>query len=125
MLNQNQKIAKYIETSLKAIFGLNNGNTDDPNNNSSGVFNPSNPDQSGKEPEGPVSGGLGTGEVLFGSKDAFFDYEKGLVEYGDVITTYYGLLVGKFNDGTIPEELKEFFEQYYDILFGIEEDTEE
>lgn len=122
---ENKKIADYIESELKNIFGLNEGNIDDPTHSGSGNPNIEDPNQNIKLPDGPADGGLGKGEILFGSNDAFFDPEKGLVEYGDVITSYYGALVGKFNDGTIPEELKEFFEQYYEILFGIEEDEEE
>ena len=50
----------------------------------------------------------------------FFD-----VVYGDVITDYYGDIDGKFKDDKIPEDLKDFFNHYYDILFGDLEDNKE
>ena len=71
-----------------------------------------------------VQGGYGSGEVLFGSDDNIFDIEEGIVKYGEVISKYYGDIVGKFNDGTLPEEYKEFFDKYYDLLFGFEDETE-
>ena len=69
-------------------------------------------------------GGLGTGETLFGSNEEFFDPEEGKVVYGDVITGYFGNINEKFSDGVIPEELREFFEKYYNILFGDKKDNE-
>ena len=71
------------------------------------------------------SGGLGSGDVLFGSDDAFFDPEKGIVEYGDVITIYYGEILGKLNEGTLDESLREYFEYYYDMLLGDDKINEE
>ena len=68
---------------------------------------------------------MGTGQILFGSNDAFFDPEKGLVVYGDVITSYYGEILGKLNEGTLDESLREFFEHYYDMLLGDDKLNEE
>ena len=55
---------------------------------------------------------------MFGSNDEFFDPDKGVVIYGDVITSYYGEILGKLNEGTLDEGLREYFERYYDELLG-------
>ena len=122
---ENKRIIEYVVSQLKVIFGLNEVNGDinnDPDTNKP-IINPVEPP---KIPEGDNQGGYGTGEELFGSDDIMFDIEKGSVKYGEVISKYYGDLVGMFNDGTLPEDYKEFFDKYFDILFGFieEEDSE-
>ena len=122
---ENKRIIEYVVSQLKVIFGLNEANGDinnDPDTNKP-IINPVEPP---KIPEGDNQGGYGTGEELFGSDDIIFDIEKGSVKYGEVISKYYGDLVGMFNDGTLPEDYKEFFDKYFDILFGFieEEDSE-
>ena len=57
--------------------------------------------------------------------DAFFDPEKGVVVYGDVITGYYGDILGKLNEGLLDESLREYFEHYYDMLLGDDKLKEE
>ena len=54
---------------------------------------------------------------FFETSRAVFDPEEGTVKYGDVITNYYGEIIGKLNDGTIPEEYREYLEQYFDIIY--------
>ena len=123
---QNKVVEEDIIKTLEDVFGvedldLNNNPTNDPNKD------PSNPNQSGeddKKPNTTNQGGLGTGEVIFGSDETFFDPEKGMTEYGEVITDYYGDIFAKFNEGTLPEELKQYFEKYFDVLFGTDKEEE-
>ena len=121
---ENKSIIDYTVSQLEMIFGLKepeqNDPDNDPNNNPSQI----NPIDPPKVNEGENQGGYGTGEVLFGSNDIIFDIEKGSVEYGEVISKYYGQLVGMFNDGTIPEEYKELFDKYFGELFGYYEEEE-
>lgn len=122
----NKNVTDYVEQSLRNIFGINENNeVEDGYQGSEGNIDVEDPDPI--DPVDPnASGGLGTGEVLFGSDDAIFDPEKGSVIYGEVITKYYGELVGKFDEGSIPSELKEFFEVYFSELFGdLNEEDEE
>lgn len=122
----NKNVTDYVEQSLRNIFGINENNeVEDGYQGSEGNVDVTDPDPI--DPVDPnASGGLGTGEVLFGSNDAIFDPEEGSVIYGDVITKYYGELVGKFEEGTIPSELKEFFDIYFGELFGdLDEEEEE
>ncbi len=123
---QNKVVEQDIIKTLEDVFGvedldLNNNPGEDPDKD------PSNPNQSGdddKKPNTSNQGGLGTGEVIFGSDETFFDPEKGMTEYGEVITDYYGDIFAKFNEGTLPEELKQYFEKYFDVLFGIDKEEE-
>ncbi len=124
----NKEIADYIVTSLVNIFGLQNDiendTGEDENSNSSGDSNGE--DEDDKNQNTNNSGGLGTGDIIFGSNDQFYDPDEGTVEYGDVITKYYGIIIGQLEDGTIPEELRDYFAYYYDLLFGdFNEENEE
>lgn len=115
---ENQNIATHIETTLKEIFGIVDESDDLIGGEGQGQ------DKEDNKNNLPVNnaGGAGTGEVLFGSDDKFFDPEKGEVIYGDVYTKYYGDIIGKFADGVIPEELRDYFDHYFDILQGDLED---
>ena len=119
---ENKLVIEYVVSQLEIIFGLKepeiNDNEGDGTENK-GQINETEPP---KVNEGEFEGGYGTGEVLFGSDDIIFDIEKGSVEYGEVISKYYGTLIGMFNDGTLPEEYKELFDKYFDGLFGFYEE---
>lgn len=120
---ENKVIIEYVIEQLEIIFGLKETENEDGTNSdtNNGQINPTEPP---KISDDDNSGGYGTGEVLFGSDDVMFDIEEGVIKYGDVIAKYYGDLVGKFNDGTLPEEYKEFFDKYFNELFGFEENEE-
>lgn len=122
----NSDMTEYIIYTLKEIFGLieNKGDneTDDP---TISTTDPNNPNPKEDDDKKVNEGGLGTGEVLVGSDDIFFDPETGEVKYGDVITSYYGLISGKLDDGVLPEEYKEYFEKYFKLLFGTLENKNE
>ena len=122
---ENKEITIYVINGLKDIFGL---NEKDDNNNQDGSNQDGTPgegeDEEDDKNQGDLGGGLGTGDILFGSDEEFFDPELGKVTYGDVITEYYGEIIGKFNDGTLSEEYREFFDKYFEMLFGTMEDKE-
>ncbi len=119
---ENKNIMTFVIDQLRIIFGLNSNNPGE-DDGTGDINNPTvNPIDPPKVNENENQGGYGSGEVLFGSDDIMFDIEKGSVKYGEVITKYYGELVGMFNDGTIPEEYKEVFEQYFKTLFGLIEE---
>ena len=122
---ENKEITIYVINGLKDIFGL---NEKDDNNNQDGSnqdgTSGDGEDEEDDKNQGDLGGGLGTGDILFGSDEEFFDPELGKVTYGDVITEYYGEIIGKFNDGTLSEEYREFFDKYFEMLFGTMEDKE-
>lgn len=115
---ENQNIANKIEKTLKELFNIIDENTDLEGGKGEGQED----DDDKNNLPNNNSGGAGTGEVLFGSDDKFFDPEKGEVVYGDVYTKYFGDIIGKFADGVISEELRDFFNHYFDILQGDLED---
>ena len=126
---ENSDITEYVVAGLKEIFGIiddgeNNTNNDDPNQDSN---NSNDPDDGFDEDEleNGNSGGLGTGGVIYGSDDTFFDPEQGYVEYGDVVTQYYSDIFQKLNEGILPEECREYFEKYFDILLKAEQEEKE
>ncbi len=111
---ENKRVAVLIEEGLSEIFKLNNIDIEVDNLGGEETENEDN-----KKPiDDSNKGGLGTGEYLFGSDDLFFDPEIGSVRYGDVYFDYYGELLSEFEDGTLPEELREFFDYYFGILGG-------
>lgn len=124
---ENYRIAHYIEFELNSIFGLENNETDSSGDEEDDEQqkNPYEDEDKDKDENINNSGGLGTGDVLFGSNDQFFDPDKGVVEYGDVITGYYGEILGKLNEGLLDENLREYFEYYYNMLLGNDKLDEE
>lgn len=123
----NSDMSKYVVYTLKDIFGLNNTNDgdgdDNPITNDQPVQNPN--DNYNKFNPNSTDGGLGTGELIVGSDDVFFDPEKGEVKYGEVISSYYAYIMGKFKDEALSEEYEELFKNYFDLLFGNLESDEE
>ena len=118
---ENEKVTKYVINELNEIFGINdNGNTgnEDPNKPNTGNEDPK-PDEPELPPiEQDYTGGYGTGEIIFGSDDSMFDPESGKIIFSDVISQYQNDINDRLEEGKIPEDLKEYFEYYYDILFG-------
>ena len=72
------------------------------------------------EPEGPIgSGGLGTGDVIYGSNDLIFDPDKNAhVPYGDVLNDYFAKANEQITDGRVSEEISDAAEEYFGALFG-------
>ena len=119
---ENKEITEYVINGLKNIFGLNKDEDNNQGSSSSGGSSDGEDEEEDKN-QGDLGGGLGSGDILFGSDEEFFDPELGKVSYGDVIAEYYGDIIGMFNDGTLSEEYREFFDKYFEILFGTIEDN--
>lgn len=73
-----------------------------------------------EEPEGSMgSGGLGTGEVIYGSNDLVFDPYTGTYRpYGEIINDYFVKANEQITDGKTSDEIADAVEEYFDILFG-------
>lgn len=118
----NKKYAEYIETSLLELFELEEEKPDDSNDdNPDEDENPDEDDEKLPNQSGN-GGGLGTGDIIFGSDDAFFDPIEGIVEYGKVMDQYRAEIHQKYLDGLISQEYFEICEKYFDVLYGIQED---
>lgn len=73
----------------------------------------------GDDPDQMHSGGLGTGEMIFGSNDTIYDhYSESYVTYGQVIKDYYGVISEMLVYGNLHHELEEALSDYFAILFN-------
>ena len=71
------------------------------------------------------SGGLGSGEVLFGSNDVIYDPDsKAYVTYGTVLDGYYFKTSERLLDGNLPPELEDAIRAYYASLYNGSPDRE-
>ena len=71
------------------------------------------------------AGGLGSGEMIFGSDDTVYDPDReAYVTYGEVIGGYYAKISELLVDGNLPPELEEALNDYFAILFNGSENKE-
>ncbi|MDE7100937.1 MAG: hypothetical protein K2O05_03685 [Anaeroplasmataceae bacterium] len=117
------QVGDHMISELKRIFNIveekpntpNNGeNPDDENNN-----NDNNPDE-----EKGSNGGFGGGNTNYAGDDWFFDPDKGLVKYGDVINDYHSVVISLIRDGVIPAEMEDYFVTYFEMLYGKDKNEE-
>lgn len=123
----NEDMAKYIDSKLKEIFNIVEDDEENPEETNPGS-SATNPNLEPSEPTLPSEvgqGGLGSGETQYGSNDAFYDPILGEIVYGDVIDDYYADIYNKMLDGSIPKELADYFEKYFDALYGSNKEKEE
>ena len=65
------------------------------------------------------SGGIGTGEMIFGSNDTVYDPNReAYVAYGEVLKEYYARITELLVDGNLTPELEEALNDYFAILFN-------
>ena len=63
-------------------------------------------------------GGLGSGNVNYGSNDQIYCPDKGAyVSYGEVLNAYFGRVEEQIRDGNTPETLEQFIREYFDSLY--------
>lgn len=112
---------EYINTQLRAIFNLKEENPEqqDPNEQ------PEDPEDPKKEDDPANQGGAGTGDTIYAGDDQFFDPEKGLVKYGDVISDYNSVITAMIMEGSIPPEMEEYFKAYFALLYGNNQENSE
>ena len=64
------------------------------------------------------SGGLGSGEMIFGSDDTIYDPELDkYVTYGEVINKYYVKITEQLVDGNVSSSLEQLLVDYFAFLF--------
>ena len=77
------------------------------------------------DPDHVHAGGLGSGEMIFGSDDTVYDPDReAYVTYGEVIGNYYAKISELLVDGNLPPELEEALNDYFAILFNGSENKE-
>lgn len=63
-------------------------------------------------------GGLGTGEMIYGSNDMIYDpVTDRYVVYGEVLGDYYARITAQLVDGKLPEDLEAILTDYFAFLF--------
>ncbi len=114
----NESVGSYAINRLMEIFGI--PKTEIPpevlektyNATTEDDYKPNDDDKDHNE-----AGGLGSGEVLFGSNDTIYDPDKGTyTAYGEVLTRYYATVLEHIGDGSLPEELEDMFYDYFAML---------
>ena len=77
-------------------------------------------DGEGKEPENNIgSGGLGTGDVIYGSNDLVFDPDTNTYRpYGELLNEYFAKANEQITDGKTSDEISDAAEEYFGTLFG-------
>lgn len=77
------------------------------------------------DPDQIHAGGLGSGEMIFGSNDTIYDPDReAYVTYGEVIKEYYAKISELLVDGKLPAELEDALNDYFAILFKAPTDEE-
>ena len=114
----NESVEDDTIYSLLSIFGIKASEVPEH------VFNnPEDPRAEGDyeeqdDPDKIHSGGLGTGEMVFGSNETIYDPEtEQYVTYGTVIESYYAKITELIVDVGLPPEMEEMVSDYFAILF--------
>ncbi len=108
-------MANYLEERLIAIFEL--PNNDEPINPP--VPNPPSGDEEPTDPD--KGGGGGHGDTIYPGDDIFYDPDEGLVPYYEVIAKYSAYIEGLVQDGVISEELANYYIEYFNNLYEVDE----
>lgn len=72
-------------------------------------------------------GGYGDGDEKYGSDDTVFDPDRAaIVKYGEILLTEkYPIVMERLRDDTLPDDVKKFISDYFNILIsGLDEDGE-
>ena len=84
---------------------------------------PADPDESfdqinNNNPPPASDGGAGPGDMQYAGKDQIYDYQKDEYDlYGELMKErYYPLMRNKLKDGSLPEEMIEFIQNYFNEL---------
>ncbi len=86
-----------------------------PDNEEAGTTNE---DYEEKEDDIVTGGGLGSGEVIYGSNDAVYDPNKGAhVNYGEVINDYDAQKAQELEERPLNDSMKEAIGDYFDTLY--------
>lgn len=109
---------EFIRECLSSIFGI---SLSDFPSNANVIYVDNDPlggDPSGGNPNGNT-GGDGDKETLYGSNDIIYSPAKDdYVEYGKVLPEYQKAVTDHLDSNNVPEEYRQFIENYFKILFG-------
>ena len=123
--NVNDDTVSGVNTRLCELFGISkdelnpNAPVDDGNSERDpSLITPDDPEVD--EPDVDIgSGGLGTGDVVYGSDDQIFDPDKNTyVPYGDMFNDYFAKANEQIVDGRTDDEISDAAESYFGTLLS-------
>ena len=120
----NNDVTLYVINELKDIFGLNENNDNKNPNDQAGEGSSGTGENTDKNNDPTGGGGLGSGDTVYGGEGYIYDPEEGLVEYRTLINEYNSIIFSKFDEELISDELKDFFDKYFNNLYNGIEDKE-
>lgn len=119
----NTRERDYVISELMRLFGIAKtdlSGSEDSKLPGDYIDNIENEDPKHDDEENESSGGIGDGNLVFGSNDEIYDYNKEeRVQYGheDVIFDYNRKKEDYMNDANISDEMKDYITAYWDMLF--------
>lgn len=110
----------FIRQSLAKIFGIALADLPKIDEYKENQGEPPGGDETpGDNPGGNQSGGYGDGNILYGSDDEIFDYNKSdYVKYGDVFDQYSAQIYEWILSSDMPDERKDQLTEYLNILLS-------
>lgn len=110
---QNSELCSYVIEKLCEIFGL-----EIPQEDGEDIGGPGEPDTD-MSGDGEQNDQTGTGDVVMGADEKFFDDVLGYVSYGQVISDYYNEIIRAMDEGVLPaEQWSDYLETYFEYLYG-------
>ena len=115
----NTNTGERAMTVLAGIFGVKVPEFERPNLQEVSTDSPEDGDGAG------AGGGIGGGPT-YGSDDKVYDpFTNKYVEYGTILDKYYSIMFSKLQDGNYTDEEKKALEEYFKILYGGFEESED
>lgn len=115
----NTDTGEYAMKTLASIFGVQAPEFKRPE------LYDSSSDSTGDNESGGADGGI-SGGPSYGSDDKVYDpFTNRYVEYGTILDKYYSIMFSKLNGGSYTDEEKKALEEYFKILYGGFDNTNE
>ncbi len=118
----NRNTVQTVTSRLCALFGILQSDLDAESDEPIEIEPPAADDdgseEDGSDKEEPDkdmdSGGLGTGEMIYGSNDMIYDYRTNTyIHFGELLAEYRARANEKVNDGKFEEDFAEFVKSYF------------
>lgn len=124
--NVNRATVTEVNTELCNLFGIASSELDSDipivDEDTDRLPSDSGGNEDGEDDKDDITagtGGLGTGDAIYGSTDIVFDPDTNTyVPYGDIINEYFGKANEQILDGKTDDEISDAVEDYFGTLFG-------
>ncbi len=114
----NRKVGDTVITTLMTVFEITEDEIPSEENPQQRPGQEGDKSESDDDELKDSQGGIGGGELLFGSDDVIFDHEANAqVKYGEVLLDYYKTVSEKTLNGNPSPELEQFISDYFKTLF--------